>query len=153
SRSKVQGGTAQRLQKLILFTLRWRRFFRYPRKKRPLPSQSCTLRGGGGTKDCLLRCGIFATCKFRNKSLVVVTLEGVDDLGIKLSACGAPDSLDRFIKTDRLVVAALARHRIKGIGEREDASFERALFTAKLIGIAGAVPTLVVAADERQHIA
>ncbi len=61
----------------------------------------------------------------------------------------APGALPR----QRAPVGPVARHRVERVGDREDPRADRNLVSLRAVGIAAAVPALVVAANDAQPVA
>lgn len=53
-----------------------------------------------------------------------------------------------FIDAAAAMIGALADHGVEGIGETEDAAFQRDFFAGEMIGVALAVPAFVMPADD-----
>src|SRR5436309_15395927 len=70
--------------------------------------------------------------------------ERVDDLRVELRARATLELLERVARRQRLAVDALARHRVVRVGNEDDACAERNLLAAQPVGVAVAVPALVV---------
>ena len=67
-----------------------------------------------------------------------------DDLGVELRAGAALDLRDRFLERERRAVEAVGRHRVEGVGDEDDARAERDLLAGEAVGVALAVPALVM---------
>src|SRR5919109_163366 len=77
--------------------------------------------------------------------------EGVDDVRRELGAAAAPDLVGRLFPAERSLVGAVCRHRVPGVREADDVCLLRDRVAAEPVGIAAAVPALVVVADERDR--
>src|SRR4051794_38656814 len=74
--------------------------------------------------------------------------ERVDDLGIELRARGLFDHRARLDHLARRAVGAHGGQRIEHVGDREDARRQRDDLAGQAVGVAGAVPALVMVADD-----
>jgi hypothetical protein len=72
----------------------------------------------------------------------------LDDFGIKLGACTAPNFLTRVRHGKGIAVGAVAQHGIEGIGDGKDTCSQRDLFAAQAARIAGTVEKLLVSKDD-----
>src|SRR5262245_61184370 len=78
--------------------------------------------------------------------------EGAHERGVELRARAALDLAGRLLEAARWLVAGEARHRVEGVGERDDARLERDRVAGEALGIARAVPPLVVVVDGRSDL-
>ena len=75
--------------------------------------------------------------------------ERVDDLGRELGAPAVANLGGGLGDRQRALIRPLGRHRVPGVGEPRDRRLERDAVAGEARGIAGAVPALVVVADDR----
>src|ERR671931_773316 len=75
--------------------------------------------------------------------------ERVDDVGRELRPASAPNLLGRLVPAERALVGPIGRHRVPRVGEPDDVRLERHRLAGEPVGIAAAVPALVVMVDER----
>jgi hypothetical protein len=78
----------------------------------------------------------------------VETAEGGDDLGVELLARLGDDLLDRLLERPRLLVRARVREDVEDVGDGGDAAGQRDRVAGQAVGVAGAVPALVVGAGD-----
>src|SRR2546423_1832546 len=78
--------------------------------------------------------------------------EGCDDRGRELLAGVASEVGDDFFEGAAASVRAVGRHRVEGVGERDDLSAERNLFVLQAIGVAATVRALVVVAGHERDV-
>src|SRR5436190_21249565 len=79
--------------------------------------------------------------------------EDLNDLGVELRTALTQDLVDRALPAQLPVIRPLARHRIEGVGEGEDARAKGDLVSLEAVRIAAPVPALVVRADHLQAFA
>src|SRR5262249_27700358 len=70
--------------------------------------------------------------------------EGVDDLGVELGAGAALELLDRLVGRDAPPVDALGGHGVESIRDEDDPGAERDALAGEAVGVAAAVPALVM---------
>src|SRR2546428_2517014 len=75
----------------------------------------------------------------------------IDDRRIELAPRPGRDLLESLIRVHRVPVRAVRGHRGVGVARADDPAPERYARTAQPIGIAAAIPALVVEADHRRH--
>src|SRR3954470_16912687 len=74
--------------------------------------------------------------------------EGVDDRGVELRAGAAAQLLDRVGDRATALVGAVGGDRAEGVAGRDDARDDGDLVALHALGIAVAIPPLVVVADD-----
>jgi len=79
--------------------------------------------------------------------------ERVHDMWGELRPAAIAHLLRRLLARQRAVVRAVCRHRVPRVGETHDARLDGNVVAGEPIGIALAVPALVVVADERYRLA
>ena len=67
---------------------------------------------------------------------------------VEAAAFAAADHFERFLVGKRLLVAALARQRVVSVGERDDLRGDGDILALEAVGVALAVPALVVPAAD-----
>ena len=77
--------------------------------------------------------------------------EGLDQRRIEAGARLGAQDVERLVAALRQTVRPIGHQRAESIDDRDDARAERNLLAAQRRRIAGAVPALVVALDERRH--
>ena len=80
-------------------------------------------------------------------------MEGLHDDGVELPARLGHDLVARDVPVERAAVRAVARHRVERIRHREHACAERRLVGAEPVGVAAAVPALVMGAHNVEALA
>src|SRR2546425_10172033 len=78
----------------------------------------------------------------------LAVVEDVDESRVELCPGSSLDLGDRVLPASGAPIRPLARHRVERVRDREDASPERDLVGREVVGIALAVPALVVRADD-----
>jgi hypothetical protein len=68
----------------------------------------------------------------------------VDGIRPKLRPIAVADLVEGVVQCQRAAMGPVARHSVEGIAEREDASTERDFHFPKPLGVAVAVPALMV---------
>ena len=77
--------------------------------------------------------------------VLVESVKGLHDGGIEVGARTVVDLGDHLVVGHRLLVGPLVAHRVKGIGQRDDASGQRDRVARESARIAASVPALVMA--------
>ena len=81
----------------------------------------------------------------RDQDLVVTLEEHVDDFRVELRAAALAQDRERDVVRVGRLVRALARHRVERVGDGADPAPQRNRLAGEAGGIAGAIPSLVVA--------
>src|SRR3954449_1836367 len=76
--------------------------------------------------------------------------ERVDHGRVELRARAGLDLPKRVLRAHRVPVRPVAGHRAEGVADRDDPARERDARAAAAVGVAAAVPALVVEADDRR---
>ena len=79
-------------------------------------------------------------------------LEQRKELRIELAADVAPHHVQSLVMRHSLLIASLRRQRVVDVGNAENACGAGNLLGLEPVGIAGAVPTLVMRFDDRPHV-
>src|SRR2546423_5930555 len=79
--------------------------------------------------------------------------ERVDDLRRELGPAPVVNLRERFLRQQRAVVRPVGGHRVPGVREPDDRGLEGNVLAREPVRIAGAVPALVVVADDRDGFA
>ncbi len=75
--------------------------------------------------------------------------ERVDDRRVELLPASGVDLQHRLVQVERDGVRAIGRHRVPGVGDRDDRGLDRDVRPAQPVRIAEPVPALVVVPDRR----
>ncbi len=106
------------------------------------------------------RCGFRGQCSHRRRRLERLDLqqqlrqqldEGLDQCPIERAPRLVLEQVDRALVAERVVVRTLRRHRVVVVDDSEDAGTDRNRFSGQSLRITLAVPSFVVAHDERCH--
>src|SRR6266540_3840486 len=82
--------------------------------------------------------------RLHRRALAELLGEGRDYARVELRARAAPQLCERRVCRTLGPVDAIRRHRVVGVGHEDDAGPERDLVALQAVGIAGAVPALMV---------
>src|SRR6185312_9714813 len=73
--------------------------------------------------------------------------EKLDEIRVELGTGLAAQDLFAFVHRDRLLVRAIGGHRVVCVAEADDAGEQRDVLALELVGIARAIPALVMISD------
>src|SRR5439155_10257148 len=76
----------------------------------------------------------------------------VDDRGVEMRACAAPQLFERLLAGSRGPVGAVGRHGGVRVAGADDPRDQRDLLVRQAVGIPAAVPALVARADEPAYV-
>src|SRR5690349_2205038 len=131
-----------------------------PRAQTNARSRTCRIAfpssAGSAAGSCLVRGKLRGESLFggavRNGHLEREAQEDVDDVGVELGAGALAEATACLLAAEPLAVGPVGRHRVEGVADEDDPRLERDLPAGLLVRVAGAVPALVAAADDRAHL-